>query len=377
MRTKVRTRVGVAVGAAAIIGLAGGCVYNTPSPGTGSAFNDVATISKTNAWAVGTTFTNTNFTAARALIEHFDGHSWTLVTPPSTAGASLSSVAAVSATDVWAVGSGHTLHWDGHTWSVTTDPAGLLVGKVASGRGGALMALALNTSTSTFEVLARSANNWQPIATPTPPLPTSGRSCDAVLGLDSLTFLTANDVWVGGVTRNSGNAITSECPYVAHWNGSAWTTYAPPDATHSAQSTITAISERIDGTVWAVGQGYQAQSGRVSYPGFAARWNGSAWQGLCNFGCSSIAFTDIDATGTSVWATGISTAQPGASTPNFMLISRWVGNGWAAQPTQEIPSGPPHDFLTRVSVRGGSVTSGGYFVAAGRLNPLIDVRSDG
>ena len=82
---------------------------------------------------------------------------------------------AVSATDVWAVGGGHTLHWDGHTWSATADPAGLQVEKVEHGHGGLVMALGLNTSTDKFEVLARTASNWQPIASPTPPLPTAGR----------------------------------------------------------------------------------------------------------------------------------------------------------------------------------------------------------
>jgi hypothetical protein len=381
LRRVVKARASLLGVTLAVAGFASGCVYTPPSPDNRSEFSDVATISKNDVWAVGTTFTNVGFTASRALVEHFDGRNWTVVPLPGTAGTDLETVTAVSATDVWAVGSSRTLHWDGRAWSVTTNPSNLLIRKVEHGHGGLVMALGVNLVSQQFEVLTRTANTWQPISTPTPPLPASGPPCDGGLLINGLTVLTTSDLWVAGGTTKGGNFPTNGCPYAAHWNGSSWTTYTPPNATGDAVGDLVAISARADGTVWAVGQGLHLDSrtGNQFRPGFAVRWNGSTWQSLCNFGCFTTAFTDIDATGTHVWVTaGESLVQ----TPsNLMYISRWAGNGWATQQTQTIASGfpwfPPQNFLGSVSVRGGTVASAGNFDKPGQLNPLIDIRSDG
>ncbi len=99
MRRTLKVRAGLAGSAVALAAVASGCVYNTPPVGAASGFNDVATVSKNDAWAVGGTATS--FTSAsRALVEHFDGRSWRLVAIPSTSGTTLTSITAVSASDV-------------------------------------------------------------------------------------------------------------------------------------------------------------------------------------------------------------------------------------------------------------------------------------
>jgi hypothetical protein len=60
----------------------------------------VADLSRTNAWAVG----------IRGTVEHWDGTAWSNVTVPSPnpsypAGANLNAITAISASDIWAVGS--------------------------------------------------------------------------------------------------------------------------------------------------------------------------------------------------------------------------------------------------------------------------------
>jgi hypothetical protein len=78
-------------------------------------------------WAVGVTGLGT-------LVEHWDGARWSVVASrtPSSVAADLAGVAAVSATDIWAVGSyvdatthvQRTLveHWDGTQWAAVTTP---------------------------------------------------------------------------------------------------------------------------------------------------------------------------------------------------------------------------------------------------------------
>src|SRR5439155_14222441 len=83
----------------------------------------------------------------RTLIEHWTGSSWRIVPSPNVGQESfLNSIDAISANDVWAVGStvGRssakplTLHWNGTSWSVVAVPAsavGVLISVSASGSG--------------------------------------------------------------------------------------------------------------------------------------------------------------------------------------------------------------------------------------------------
>lgn len=100
-------------------------------PGTGDhtdTLSSVAAVSASNVWAFGSYYDGaTN----RTLIEHWDGSRWSVVPSPNPWGGRqnsndrLDGVAAVSASDVWAVGTyfngvnDHTLtvHWDGSSWS--------------------------------------------------------------------------------------------------------------------------------------------------------------------------------------------------------------------------------------------------------------------
>ncbi len=89
--------------------------------------NGVSALSASDAWAVGSTGTKT-------LILHWNGASWTRVPSPSPAGgvgSNLSAVSAPSASDAWAAGSYFTssgesktliLRWNGAAWTVVASP---------------------------------------------------------------------------------------------------------------------------------------------------------------------------------------------------------------------------------------------------------------
>jgi len=104
--------------------------WSDPSAIQGELFG-VAALSPSDVWAVGDTGSNGESggtSGAEMLIMHYDGTSWTRVpTPDPRAASTLHSVAAASPSDVWAFGdvAGSTgtdtpmrLHWDGSTWSV-------------------------------------------------------------------------------------------------------------------------------------------------------------------------------------------------------------------------------------------------------------------
>jgi hypothetical protein len=171
-----------------------------PLPNVGPNENSllgVSALPSGRAWAVGY-FVNAEY-QQRTLVQHFDGVSWTVVPSPNPGARQniLYGVAAVSDTDVWAVGgdqdaSGlwHTLteHWDGRAWSV--------VAAVDSG--------------------------------------TSGNQLYAV------TAVSSTSVYATG--QQSGAAFPSQT-VVEHWNGKTWSVLSTP-----VDSTASALPLGITGT---------------------------------------------------------------------------------------------------------------------------------
>jgi hypothetical protein len=109
-------------------------VVSAPSPAFDSSLRAVAALAPNNVWAVG----SANAGPTQTLIEHFDGTNWSVVPSPNAGGTStfannaLGGVAAISANDIWAVGTftdpttdiGRTLteHFNGTSWSIIASP---------------------------------------------------------------------------------------------------------------------------------------------------------------------------------------------------------------------------------------------------------------
>ena len=95
-------------------------VQTTPAISGGGTLNAVTAISPTDVWAVGNTGTGEG---RGQLIENFNGTSWSIVQSPSSEGA-LTGISAVSSADIFAVGGGgkdvpnEVLQFNGTTWSV-------------------------------------------------------------------------------------------------------------------------------------------------------------------------------------------------------------------------------------------------------------------
>jgi hypothetical protein len=105
-------------------------VVSSPSPGPSiNELTGVTAVSASKVWAVG--YHDGNNTV-QTLIEQWNGSQWSVVTSPNAvSGSFLSAIAAASASNVWAVGTYgaafglyQTLieHWNGHTWSIVTSP---------------------------------------------------------------------------------------------------------------------------------------------------------------------------------------------------------------------------------------------------------------
>jgi hypothetical protein len=163
------------------------------------------TVSKNDIWAVGR---YNNGSINRVLIEHWDGTGWTVVPSPnanSTYGDWLSSVAALSANNIWAVGNSGTPdsyqplieHWDGSNWTVVPSPnvSGNL-SKIAAISTNNIWAVGSNTSGETL-IEHWDGSNWSIVASPDPGLISNS--------LSGIAVVSASEVWAVGYCQSTKN----------------------------------------------------------------------------------------------------------------------------------------------------------------------------
>ena len=116
-------------------------IVSSPNVGKGEVHDNylvgVAAVSgnASDIWAVGKYYNPGTPHGYHTLVEHWDGTSWSVVASPDPGGPGgnpiLYAVAAVSASDVWAVGftgsrtqqQTNVLHWDGSTWTRVPAPS--------------------------------------------------------------------------------------------------------------------------------------------------------------------------------------------------------------------------------------------------------------
>jgi hypothetical protein len=200
-----------------------------PSPNgdlTNNLLAGVAAIADDDVWAVG----NDAGPGApmQTLVEHWGGSTWSVVPSPNlgTNGSGLTSVAAITSNDMWAVGQfstgtvPHTLteHWDGSAWSIV----------------------------------------------PSPNIGTAGNVLNAV------TAVAANDVWAVGYAEGSGFTVNETL--VEHWDGSAWTIVPSPN-TGTRTNSLVGVTARSQDDVWTVGTAYDGIINQT----LAEHWDGSTW----------------------------------------------------------------------------------------------------
>lgn len=244
-----------------------------PSPEgstTTSQLLGVDAVSANDIWAVGDTSAPAP-TYVQALIEHWDGSSWNIIPSPNVNGSSwnsLTSVAVVSANDIWAVGyymgtnwRTLTLHWDGSTWSVVPSPNigpyGNYLYSVSARAANDVWAVGSTNNGGNTLILHWDGTSWSVV--PSPNIP------DWTNQLQSVTTVAADDVWAVGVATftwyiSDGDAITSSQTIIQHWNGTTWSIVPSPNPGdgNNYYGTITnelyGVAAVLASDVWAVGK---------------------------------------------------------------------------------------------------------------------------
>lgn len=247
-----------------------GGVYPQPPGSDLNRLNSVRAVSAHDIWAVGSAFRGVE---QRALVERYDGTAWTQVTAPAPGSSSvLNSVRPVSANDAWAVGgyqaSGRTkvliLRWNGTAWKQMRG--------LNPEFDNALSSVAATSSRDVWAVGAASprgghaasalilhwdGHRWRRSASPQP----GSRRQLLAVGASS-----AANAWAVGIyVTNAGN----EVPLLMHWNGIRWAQFSGPRGLSGELTGVYVIS-RTD--AWAAGT-----AGGHSDKALLLHWDGSRW----------------------------------------------------------------------------------------------------
>lgn len=384
--------VAIAAAGGAVAVPAGAAPTAALAPGVGSCswLTGVAALSATNVWAVGSSCSSTNI--ERTLVLHWNGSTWSVMRSPNVGlySNSLRQVVALSPTDIWAVGGYETarsqfpfrtlvLHWNGTAWRVVPSPnygtadmgSGLAditavsatnlwaVGtwRTRGGNGGALMmrwngaawklvptpasskyepdsidAVSANdiwvtgTRYSTVGTIATFSMHWNGRAWGVIPMPNVGTRKNNFL-FGQVHAVAPNDVWVtGSVNLGGGNEWDPMVPaafrtLVLHWNGTRWSVVPSPSRGNSDLYGGTSSTSATD--VWTVGGGGGGTT-------LIEHWNGRAWSIVSSPspGRVSNRLADVAAVSPTVaFAVGSRSSTRGTSQP---LVLRWNGRTWTA-----------------------------------------------
>jgi hypothetical protein len=236
-------------------------------PFLNNELNSVTAIASDDVYAVG--FQTASNGATLTLVEHWDGHAWTLVSTPNgnTTGNVLSSVSATSANDVWAVGNQVApnlpvltlvLHFDGTKWSVVPSPNPLTSGSFSQNVLLSVHAVSPTDATSVGYILDGGSlveltliEHWDGASWTVVSSPNVSTAAGSFNRLTAVAAVSATDLYAAGFFVDSATRGQQET-LVAHFDGAQWT-IVPTPTKGLAQQLNAIFALPGTGNVWSGG----------------------------------------------------------------------------------------------------------------------------
>lgn len=227
----------------------------------GSSLDAVAAVSATDVWAVGNVSNASGF--EQTFIEHWNGKTWSVVASPSPGAQTnfLQGVTAIAANDVWAVGSfinasgarqTLALHWDGAAWGIVPSPS---PSASTGGVGDEFIGTAAVSATDVWAVGNRGSGTlieeWNGTQWSAVPSPSPSTLANFLFGVAAVS---SSEVWAVGEVQDPTTGIPSTL--IEEWNGTSWSQVASPNpGSGSTPGDILrgASADPSSGQAWAVG----------------------------------------------------------------------------------------------------------------------------
>jgi hypothetical protein len=270
-------------------------VSTITSPHASVSLSSIAAVSAKDAWAVG----SVQGTGKPAVVVvRWNGRDWRRVILPAAARSMLGhgpdfSVAATSASDVWISGPGGWAEWNGHAWRTLRMPDAR---RGESSQTGQLLLFGPRSAwlIGTYSAggaqhsFARSFNGRRWRTRPAPGLTGFALSASSASSICAVN---------GGVGSGAGSVTRLAC-----WNGHHWRNVPLPPSMDESNAVLSSILVRSLGNVWVGG------SADASSTGLAAHWNGHSWQVatlpvVTTLGVDDLSQLDSDGHG-GMWAVG-------------------------------------------------------------------------
>jgi hypothetical protein len=284
---------------------------------TNGYLTSVAAVSASDAWAVGSRTVKGG--GQNVLILHWNGRKWSPVANIRPVWGWLDSVSAVSASNIWAVGeytpSGKDhrvliMHWNGKSWSQAggvPSVIGTLYGVSANaGTVWAVGTIQVNAGHEPSLIMHLTGGHWYVVPAPVP------ISADGDAVLDGVVLGTHGTAWAIG-TADNGEGYN----VLLRWNGATWKSVASPMSGEVGGLPF-GLAAVPSGNVWVVGWDND-NDGAGSMV-----WNGSTWRKVPVPTWASCTFYAVASVPGSVWAVGAGGVHGG----NGALLYRWTGKSW-------------------------------------------------
>jgi len=349
---------------AAGVAMTSGAPAGSATTSASSQLHGVSCVSATSCFAVGESLGSAVGTG-KTLIERWNGESWSIVASPNPAGsknARLFGVSCSSATSCFAVGNATKRastsiaalveRWNGKSWSILATPklsaaardSSLLGGISCTSTSFCVAAGTLLIGDNAGNITGRQAvleqwngKSWSILASPTP----KGSSASELGGV-SCTSPTAcfavGDQYLE--VRPPGSFAEGSVTLTERWDGKAWTVLASPSPTIGAGAVLASVSCTSKTSCLAAGSYAEGDVGR---PGLLTeRWNGKSWSLLASHTPSRAytALLGVSCTGTtSCMTTGWFSKSEFNAKGVFTLTERWNGAGWSVVASPSVPSG--------------------------------------
>jgi len=226
-------------------------IVPTPNPTWPGAdfftLEDAAAVSSTEVWSVGYA---EDFASLKSttLIERWNGSAWRIVRSPNPGGSNLpntlSSVAVAASNDIWAVGgAGFTqrsliLRWNGSRWRPFRNGCGVALNGVDVVSATDVWAVGSGT-TCHFD-----GSSWQVIPSPQP----RPAYNEIAYVLRDVSSTGPDDVWASGLRIIEEGEHLDYLSIVEHWDGTAWTL-----TTNVPGQSLDGMEALAANDVWAVG----------------------------------------------------------------------------------------------------------------------------
>ena len=320
----------------------------------GNLFAAVAGSGPDDLWAVGTHF---DVSQPVPLAQHWDGSSWdtAMAGEKKFHALQLNDVGALGSNDVWAVGFSYagasSIHWDGTSWSELrgeqSHPGSVFLG-VAAVSPSEIWAVGKASGAGAYDVpiVERSdGSSWTTVLAPVPAATASGFRDVAAAGPRSL--------WAVGW------AVENEVfrPFVERWDGRRWTIVdVPRPDTDALLSGVAAVGPN---DVWAVGWSWRGDATRS----LTLHWDGQTWSRVPLPGRDgeTARLATVTATGGLVGVAGQAADQNGILQP---VAFKRSGSTWVNQAVAIEPSGGGLQGLMFLGDR-GMVAVGSQLAADG------------